>query len=81
VSGTAAAAGDAGHQALVWLLGPRDSTARAIGLKALDQVPRLNTEASFEHFGRTIVGRIERLDPADWKPGQEGLPKIYVIER
>ena len=76
-----AADGEPGKQALVWLLGPRDRVARVIGLKQLEAVPRLNGEASFDHFGRTVVGRIARLDPENWAPSQGGTPKIYVVEQ
>jgi hypothetical protein len=69
------------YQALVWLLGPRDSKPRDIGLKALDLRPALNGDAAFEHFGRVVVGRIERLDPVDWEPSLGVLPKIFVVER
>jgi hypothetical protein len=36
--------------------------------------------AQFEHDGRTEVGQIERIDPADWET-TGAVPKVLVVRR
>jgi hypothetical protein len=69
-----------GHRAHVYLQRPGLLAAVDLGEKELDVRPIQYGRAQFEHDGRTEVGRIERIDPADWDT-TGAVPKVLVVQR
>jgi hypothetical protein len=62
---------------------PHATTYRrpSILARRISTFARLGTaRAQFEHDGRTEVGKIEQIDPADWET-TGAVPKVLVVQR
>jgi hypothetical protein len=51
-----------------------------LGEKDLDVRPIRYGRAQFDHDGRTEVGRIEEIEPADWDT-TGAVPKVLVVQQ
>jgi hypothetical protein len=69
-----------GHRARIYLQRPGTKIAIDLGEKYLDVRPIRYGRAQFEHDGRTEVGQIEQIDPADWET-TGAVPKVLVVQR
>ena len=66
-------------EARVLLRRPHNSAAIELGQKQVDPAPLLYAVVRFRHAGRIETGRVENIDPADWRPG-DGPPTILVVQ-
>jgi hypothetical protein len=64
----------------MYLQRPGTQIAVDLGEKDLDVRPIRYGRAQFEHDGRTEVGQIERIDPADWETAG-AVPNVLVVQR
>jgi hypothetical protein len=69
-----------GYRAHVRLQRPGAQIAVDLGEKELDVRPIRYGRAQFDHDGRTEVGRIEEIEPADWET-TGAVPKVLVVQR
>jgi hypothetical protein len=66
-------------EARVLLKRPHQMDATDVGTKQVEPAPLLYSNVRFTHAGRVEIGRVERIDPADWRPG-DGPPTILVVQ-
>jgi hypothetical protein len=69
-----------GHRARIYLQRQGTKIAHDLGEKELDMRPIRNGRARFDHDGKTEVGHIEQIDPADWD-ASGAVPKLLVVQR
>jgi hypothetical protein len=68
------------HKAHVFLKRPGEKTAKDIGLIEVDPVPSLHVHVTFTYMGKSIVGRINHIEPRYWGSQSTVTPKIVVIQ-
>jgi hypothetical protein len=67
------------HKAHVFLKRPGQKTAKDIGVIEVDPAPGLHVHVTFTYMGKSEVGRINHIEPRDWRSQSSVTPKIIVM--
>jgi hypothetical protein len=68
------------YRVRIYLQRAGQSAGGYIGEKDLLKPPARDARVTFEHEGRMVSGRIERIVPDNWIAGSELIPTLHVVQ-